>query len=387
MATHAATADAIVVAAGSSSRMGGVDKLAAAIHGRPLLAWTLDALAGAASVRGLIVVAAPERADALAGEPWLQAHGARVVAGGGRRQESVAAGVEVSTAALVLVHDGARPLVTSRLVDAVVAAAAEHGAAIPVVPIAETIKRVGDGRVVGTVARDGLATAQTPQGARRELLLRAYAANDPRGAATFTDEAAILEAAGTPVATVPGDVANIKVTQPADLSRVADLLGSPAMSRVGIGRDGHPFGPADGLALGGITIAEAPRLHGHSDGDAALHAVADALLGATGLGDLGRLFPASDSATEGIDSRELLRDVTRRVGASGWRPSHLDLTVVGARPRLGAARLDEMRDAIAGLLELDRQDVSVKASTGNLDGADGAGRSISAVAIVTVVAR
>jgi 2-C-methyl-D-erythritol 4-phosphate cytidylyltransferase/2-C-methyl-D-erythritol 2,4-cyclodiphosphate synthase len=387
VAAYADTADAIVVAAGSSSRMGGIDKLAAPIHGRPLLAWTLDALARAASVRDVIVVAAPERADALAREPWLQGHGARVVTGGGRRQESVAAGVEASDAELVLVHDGARPLVTSRLVDAVVAAAAEHGAAIPVVAIAETIKRVDAGRVAGTVQRDGLATAQTPQGVRRDLLLRAYAAHDPRGATTFTDEAAVLEAAGTPVATVPGDVMNIKVTQPADLARVADLLAGGGRTRVGIGRDGHPFGPADGLALGGITILEAPRLHGHSDGDAALHAVADALLGAAGLGDLGRLFPASDPTTEGIDSRELLRDVAGRVGASGWRPSNLDLTVVGARPRLGAARLDEMRDAIAALLDLDPQDVSVKASTGNLDGADGAGRSISAVAIATVVAR
>jgi 2-C-methyl-D-erythritol 2,4-cyclodiphosphate synthase len=158
-----------------------------------------------------------------------------------------------------------------------------------------------------------------------------------------------------------------------------------AVRRVGIGRDGHPFGPGEPLALGGVLIEGAPRLHGHSDGDVALHAVADALLGAAALGDLGRLFPAGPGTPRGIASRDMLGDVVRRLGAAGWRPVAIDLTITGARPRL-AGRLDAMRDAIAATLGIEATSVSVKASSGNLDGSDGAGRSISALALATIEA-
>jgi 2-C-methyl-D-erythritol 4-phosphate cytidylyltransferase/2-C-methyl-D-erythritol 2,4-cyclodiphosphate synthase len=310
------------------------------------------------------------------------------VAGGERRQESVAAGVAASRAELVLVHDGARPLVTGALVSAVLEAAREHGAAVPVVPLVETIKRVDGERVAGTVEREGLAVAQTPQAIQRGLLLEAYAAHDPSGSRTFTDESALLEAHGIAVATVPGEPDNLKITRPGDLERAAAILAARlGPARVGIGRDGHAFGPRDGLALGGIVIPEAPRLDGHSDGDAALHAVADALLGAAGGGDLGRLFPATDPDTEGIDSRRLLADVVARVAEAGFRPTNLDLTIVCGRPHLGGERLDGMRAAIAELLGLDRSAVSVKASSGNLEGPEGGGRSISALAIVSLARR
>jgi len=154
-------------------------------------------------------------------------------------------------------------------------------------------------------------------------------------------------------------------------------------SQVGLGVDRHPFGPGEPLHLGGIAIPGAPRLHGHSDGDVALHAIADALLGSAGLGDLGRVFPADDRTPAGVASSELLADVIRRVGAAGWRPTSIDLTIVGARPRLGA-HLDAMRDEIAALVGLEPAAVSVKASTGNLAGDDGAGRTISATAVVAV---
>jgi len=388
MTEHAGVVDAIIVAAGASRRMGGIDKLHAPLLGRALLAWTIDAVAAAGSVRRVVVVAPPDGVEAMAAEPWLQAHGAVVVAGGSRRQASVAAGLAATDAPVVLVHDGARPLVSPGLVDRVAAATAEHGAAIPVRPLAETVKRLEAGVVAGTVERAGLVTAQTPQGARRELLLAAFAAHAPDGPEEFTDEAALLEASGTRVVTVPGDADNLKVTTPDDLERAAAILahrlGPP---RVGQGRDSHPFGPQDGLALGGIVIAAAPRLHGHSDGDVALHAVADALLGATGQGDLGRTFPAGDPSTRGADSRELLAAIVRRIGALGWRPAGLDLLIVGARPRLGAERLDAMRDAIARLLDLAPEAVSVRASSGNLDGPEGAGRSIAAQTLATVVRR
>jgi 2-C-methyl-D-erythritol 2,4-cyclodiphosphate synthase len=154
--------------------------------------------------------------------------------------------------------------------------------------------------------------------------------------------------------------------------------------RVGLGMDSHPFGPGEPLRLGGIEITGAPRLYGHSDGDVALHALADALLGGAGLGDLGRLYPADARTPEGIASVDLVRDVVGRLAAAGWRVASADLTIVGDRPRLGG-RLDEMRAAIATILGLDAGAVSVKASTGNLSGDAGAGRGILAHAIATLV--
>jgi 2-C-methyl-D-erythritol 4-phosphate cytidylyltransferase/2-C-methyl-D-erythritol 2,4-cyclodiphosphate synthase len=381
----ASAVDVVVVAAGSSSRMGGLDKLAVPLLGRPLLAWTLDALRAASCVRQLTVVMAPERVPEVAAQPWIRSVGARVVPGGARRQESVAAGVAATDAPLVLVHDGARPLVSPALVDAVARSAARDGAAIPVLPVAETLKRLAGERVGETVERTGLATAQTPQGARRELLERAWRKFAPWGPREFTDEAALLDAAGIPVTAVPGEPANLKVTVPGDLARAEALLSASAgATRAGHGADEHPFGPGEGLALGGIRIAGAPRLRGHSDGDAVLHAVADALLGATGLGDLGRIFPAGDPATRDIASGELLAQVLGRVLAAGWRPVALDVTIRAARPRLGGARLDAMRDAIASLVGLAPEMVTVKASSGNLIGYEGAGRGIAATAIAMV---
>jgi 2-C-methyl-D-erythritol 4-phosphate cytidylyltransferase/2-C-methyl-D-erythritol 2,4-cyclodiphosphate synthase len=313
-----------------------------------------------------------------------------VVAGGTRRQDSVHAGFVAFDAAgadedgVVLVHDAARPLVTPALVDAVAEATARHGAAIPVVPVAETLKRLDGERVAGTVDRDGLAAAQTPQGVRRHLLREAYRRFPVGGPETWTDEAAMLEACSIAVHVVPGDPGNLKVTVAADLERVAaGLGGAGATVRTGFGHDSHPFGPGSPLMLGGVAIAGAPRLHGHSDGDVALHAVADALLGAAGLGDLGRLFPADARTPRGIASADLLAEVRRRVETAGWRPVSIDLTIVAARPRLGG-HLEVMREAVAGLLGLASDRVNVKASTGNLDGSDGAGRSISAMAVATI---
>ena len=229
--------------------------------------------------------------------------------------------------AVILVHDGARPLVSADLVDAVARAARVHGAAIPVVPVVDTLKRVGDDRVIGTVERSGLVAAQTPQGVRRDVLADAYATFPPDGPSTWTDEASLLEACRITVHAIPGDAANLKVTLPDDLERVASALAragrmvGPAAAgpavRVGIGDDEHPFGPGSPLALGGITIDAAPRLHGHSDGDVVLHAVCDALLGAAGLGDLGRIFPPGPATPPGIAGATLVAECLRRVQAAG----------------------------------------------------------------------
>ena len=385
-------ADVIVVAAGASRRMGGADKLAANVAGRPLLAWTLDAVAAARSVERIVLVVAPDRVASYQGATWLPQDVAAVVAGGERRQDSAYAGLRALDALdreddrVVLVHDGARPLVSASLVDAVAAAASKHGAAIPAVTVADTVKRMDGGLVVETVDRSNLATAQTPQGARRGLLRRAFEALAARPDLVVTDEAALLELSAIPVVAVPGEPANVKVTLPADLDRVAAILGGPTERRTGIGTDRHAFGPEMTLHLGGVAIDRAPRLFGHSDGDAALHAIVNAMLGAVGRGDIGRLFPADARTPRGIDSGEMVREARRIVETAGWRIASVNLAIEGARPRLGS-HLDAMAAAIAGLLAIETAAVGVSASTGNLSSVEGAGRAISATALVNLARR
>ena len=386
-------ADAIVVAAGASLRMSGVDKLLAPVAGRPLLARTLAAVAAASRVERIVIVVAADRVAELQDAAWLPPSVQAVVEGGRDRTASVQAGLAALEALdthagvdgddrVVLVHDGARPMVTPALVDAVAEAASTLGAAIPVLPVAETLKRVVDGVVQTTVDRAGLAAAQTPQGVRRSLLRTAFERLAPDGDGRFTDEAALLEACTISVHAIPGEPGNFKVTLPDDLRRVEALLGS-SPGRVGYGHDSHPFGPGEPMALGGVLIPGAPRLHGHSDGDVALHALADALLGAAGLGDLGRLFPSDARTPRGVASSELVRGVVGRLADAGWRPASVDVLIVGARPGLGAW-LDRMRATIGSLLGLTSDAVNVKASTGNLAGMEGAGRGISARAVATL---
>jgi len=374
------------VAAGSSSRMLGQDKLAARILGRSVLRWSVEAMAASTSIGRVVVVAAPDRVATVRALPWLQALDARVVAGGPRRQASVAAGVAATDSEFVLVHDAARPFVAAALVTRVADATIAHGAAIPVLPVVDALKRLEHDRIVSSADRTGLFRAQTPQGARREWLvaaMEAYAASE----VDIPDEAELLARLGFAVHTVPGDAANMKVTLPEDLTLARRLAGEGAGQRIAQGSDSHPFGPGDGLRLGGISIPGAPRLHGHSDGDVALHALCDALLAAAGMGDLGRLFPAGERGTRGIDSRELLADVVRRLHDARFAPETADVTILAARPHLGGARLDAMAEAIARLLQVSDDHVSVKAATGNLAGDEGAGRAISASCLVSVVAR
>jgi 2-C-methyl-D-erythritol 4-phosphate cytidylyltransferase/2-C-methyl-D-erythritol 2,4-cyclodiphosphate synthase len=383
----APSADVVIVAAGSSTRMRGIDKLLAPLAGRPLLAWTLRAFARGRRIERIVVVAPPPRVDELRAADWLPER-ATVVGGGLRRQDSVAAGVaELVTRGappetVVLVHDGARPVLTGVLIGRVIDAVAERGAAIPVVPLVDTLKRVEGGRVTDTIDRSGLGLAQTPQGVRLDLLQSAYAQFPPDGSRTFTDEASLLEACTIPVHVVPGSIDNIKVTYPVDRHRATQLLNAHHV-RVGYGEDAHPFGPGEPLALGGVRVAGAPRLHGHSDGDVVLHAVANALLGAAGLGDLGRIFPADDRTPRGVDSAELVTEVVHRVHVAGFDPVRVDVTIVGARPRLGPW-LDAIRGRVAELTWLRDDAVSVQASTGNLLGPEGAGRGIAARVVATV---
>jgi 2-C-methyl-D-erythritol 4-phosphate cytidylyltransferase / 2-C-methyl-D-erythritol 2,4-cyclodiphosphate synthase len=351
-------ADVVVVAAGSSSRMGGIDKVLVPLAGWPLLAWSLRTFADAPFVARLVVVVAPERVDDLRAATWMP-DGAVVVAGGARRQESVAAGVAELTRPgadddrVVLIHDGARPAIRPETADLVRHTAAEFGAAIPIMPVVETLKTVSDGFISGTVDRTGVGAAQTPQAVRLGLLREAWRRFPPGGPDTFTDEAALLEACTIPVRVVPGQPSNLKVTVPSDLD------------------------------LGGVIFPGAPRLSGHSDGDVVLHAVASALLGAAGMGDLGQTFPADERTPRGIDSGTLLDDVARRIRRAGFRPARIDVTIVAARPPI-ADRLEEIRRRVAALAGVGSDDVGVKASSGNLAGMEGAGRGISARVIATL---
>lgn len=394
-------AAAIIVAAGSSSRMGGLDKLDHEVAGLPLLAHAVVAIAAAPEVKTIVIVTAADRVERIRSADWLPAAVRGVVAGGTRRQESVAAGLDAldglagagqaAADPVVLVHDGARPLVDPALVTRVAQAAATHGAAIPVLPLAETLKRVDGNWIGGTIERDGLATAQTPQGVLRSFLRSALERYPADGPETWTDEAALLEACRIAVHAIPGDPSNLKVTLPGDLARVEAVLigrssGTSTTSaiRVGLGHDSHPFGPGTPLALGGVAIDGAPRLSGHSDGDVALHAIADAILGAAGLGDLGRIFPAGPETPKGIASSELLADVVGRAAAAGLRIANVDVTILAARPKLGGD-LPAIGRRVAELLGVEPHLVNVKASSGNLAGMEGAGRGISAQAVVTLV--
>ncbi len=200
------------------------DKCFAAILGRPLVAWTVAAVAAAKSVRNVILVVRAEDVDAIRREAWVIEADATVIAGGERRQESVAAGVESSRADVVVIHDGARPLATPALVDAVAIAAAEHGVGLPLVPLVESLRRLRRTSVVDWIDRHGLNLAQTPQAIRRELLLHAYIHHDPWGPESIIDESLVVQMEGTAVTAVRGDRANLKVTVPEDLEIVAAVL-------------------------------------------------------------------------------------------------------------------------------------------------------------------
>lgn len=382
-----ASAAGIVVAAGRAARFGGaVPKQYLPLGGSSVVAAAVRALADRPGVEGVVVVVAPEevggaRAAGLAALDGVIA----VVAGGTTRAESVACGLAAIGAEHVLVHDAARPLVPARVVDAVLAATLEHGAAVPVVPVRDTVKEDdGAGFVARTVDRARLHLAQTPQGSRADWLREALAAAR-RDGVDPTDEAQALERAGRSVALVAGDPANVKITTPDDLARAARRLGdgSAGELRVGTGYDIHAFDPSRPLVLGGVAFPGEPGLAGHSDADVVLHAAMDAVLGAGALPDIGAHFPPDDPRFAGADSRTLAREVAGRIRAAGLAIVNLDLTVLAERPRI-RARVDVMRAAIAEAFGLDPSRVGLKATTLEGLGALGRGEGIACQAVALV---
>lgn len=382
-------------AAGDGDRGIGPGKLFLPLAGRPILRRTLDALQASPAIEAIWVAAPPGQAGLFAARlhDWGLER-VSVIEGGESRQESVRRLVEALPASVewVVVHDGARPLVDPALVDRVLAAALREGAAACGLPVHETVKRVGpDGLVVETVDRSGLWTVQTPQVFRRELLLEAHRRALADGV-SGTDDAVLVERAGHPVRMVPGSPANVKVTTPDDLARAEAWLGrerlpggSPAGAppgiRTGFGFDMHRLAPGRSLVLGGVTIPWELGLAGHSDGDALAHAVADALLGAAGLGDLGGHFPDDDPAYEGAYSLGLLRMVFERVTAAGLRVLAVDATILAQEPRLAphlAAMTANLRKVLGHEVA-----VNVKATRPEGLGALGRAEGIAAFAVVT----
>lgn len=371
---------AILVAAGRSRRMGS-DKLWAELWGRPTWRWSLDTLLAAPEVERIAIPVPADAVDAFTDALPGGSDRCLVIPGGDARADSVIAGLWALTGAgyddetLVLVHDAARPALTPELLRSVADAIASfEGAVVPVVPVVDSLKRVRNERVVGPVEREEVAAAQTPQAARlgalRAAIEEAHAWGRP-----ITDDVGALAAAGVPVLVVPGDPDNRKLTEPGDLVTMRAILAARASAgvatevdagraaHVGIGFDAHRLASGRPMRLGGIDFPDEPRGPvGHSDGDAALHALIDALLGAARLGDIGSLFPSGEPDWAGVDSAEL---VTRTVAAlenAGWRPANADLTIACARPRI-APRRDEIVGRIATLLGVEPDAVSVKGTT------------------------
>ncbi|HET9597995.1 MAG TPA: 2-C-methyl-D-erythritol 2,4-cyclodiphosphate synthase, partial [Anaeromyxobacteraceae bacterium] len=283
---------------------------------------------------------------------------------------------------LVLVHDAARPFATPALARAVARAAAEDGAALAAFRASDTVKRAEPGRrrVAETIRRDDVWLAQTPQGFRAAVLRRAYEAAGP-AAAEATDECALVERLGLPVALVPGEAGNFKITSADDIARARARLEAPVA--MGVGYDVHRFAAGRRLVLGGVEF-EGDGLLGHSDADICAHALCDAILGAAGLGDIGRHFPDTDPQWKGVESLKLLRAVAGKAAALGWRVGNCDVTLAARRPKI-APRAEEMRARLADALGIAPAQVNVKATTGEGLGFVGREEGIAAHAVALLV--
>ncbi len=379
---------AIVLAAGSSRRMGGGDKLLAPLLGRPVLGWTLRAFERCDAVDQLVVVTSAanraEIADLCTGIQKLRA----LVLGGRERQDSVANGLAaLANVEIVAIHDGARPLITSEAIARGVDLARECGAAIAGGPVADTIKLVDEEeRIASTPDRSRLRAAATPQIFRRELLLQAHAAAR-RDGVLATDDAALVEQIGVPVIVYDSGAPNPKITTPDDLTVAAALLsareGVAGTIRSGIGIDTHRFESGRPLILGGVQIPGHDGLAGHSDADALTHAIIDALLGAAGLGDIGAHFAPGDPAWAGADSIVMLELVVAKLAEIGATPTSVDATVIAERPRL-RPWIAAMRERLAVPLGLSVEAVNVKATTAEGMGALGRAEGVAVHAIANV---
>jgi 2-C-methyl-D-erythritol 4-phosphate cytidylyltransferase/2-C-methyl-D-erythritol 2,4-cyclodiphosphate synthase len=376
---------ALIVAGGRGQRLGDpIPKQYLDLVGKAVLRRSVEAFLHHPRIDAVRVVIRPDDreryAQAVAGLDLLDP-----VAGGAERQDSVRSGLE-SLADLapraVLIHDAARPLVDAATIDRTLDALAAHDGAIAALPVTDTVKRGKDGLAGETIDRSGLWRAQTPQTFRYDAILAAHRA--AIGLA-LTDDAAVAEHAGLTVALVAGTEDNIKITSREDLDRATRTVGGGLPDvRVGNGFDVHRFGPGDGLMLCGIRVAHDHGLIGHSDADVGLHSITDALLGAIGDGDIGMHFPPTEPRWKGADSSVFLRHALSLVTARGGSLTHIDVTIICERPKVGPHRA-AMVARIAEILGLDASRVSVKATTTEGLGFTGRREGIAAQATATIV--
>jgi 2-C-methyl-D-erythritol 4-phosphate cytidylyltransferase/2-C-methyl-D-erythritol 2,4-cyclodiphosphate synthase len=368
---------AIIAAGGSGRRLGSdLPKQLLEVAGKSLLQRSVEAFTGHPSVTDVIVVLPPSLAAAP--PAWLD--GVTIVAGGARRQDSVANACAVvkRESEVVLVHDAARPFVTPDVITRAIDGAAAHGAAIAAVPVADTVKRVsGPAVIVETLPREEIFLAQTPQAFRRPVLMAAVAAGRELDA---TEEAMLAERAGHPVHVVAGDPANVKITTAGDLDRARAGVAASASDRVGVGYDLHRLVDGRPLVLGGVTVPCERGAAGHSDADVVCHAVTDAILGAARAGDIGQHFPNTDPRWKDASSIALLRDAAAIVGGRGWTVRNVDVVVVLERPKLAPHRA-AMEEQLAAALSLPPDAVSVKAKTNEGVDAVGRGEAVAAHAV------
>jgi len=378
---------AIIAAGGRGARFGASQpKQLLTLAGRPILQRTLDAFLRCDAVHDIVVALPPE----IASNPpaYLTRSGKRIdiVEGGERRQDSVARACERigSRAEIVVIHDAARPLVTDTLIRQTIDAAAQSGAAIAALPARDTVKRADDTRtIVGTLARQEIFLAQTPQAFRVDVLRAALAlATSDRDA---TDEAMLAEQAGHHVRIVEGDPRNLKITTPDDLAMAESLIGAAAL-RIGNGYDLHRLVSGRPLILGGVTIPFDKGLHGHSDADAVCHAVTDAILGAAGAGDIGRHFPDADPAWKDANSIELLRRAAAIVKDAGFTLVNVDVVVIAQKPKL-VPFIDRMIANLADALACDISQISIKGKTNEGVDSMGAGESIAVHTVALLTAK
>ncbi|PXA83504.1 bifunctional 2-C-methyl-D-erythritol 4-phosphate cytidylyltransferase/2-C-methyl-D-erythritol 2,4-cyclodiphosphate synthase [Nostoc sp. 3335mG] len=372
---------ALIVAAGSGSRMGGgIPKQYRKVAGVPVIARAVDALASHPKVDAVHVVIGAGQQAMLA-----EALGDRAVTsspGGAARRESVRLGLEaIGTADRVLIHDAARPFLPAAVIDRLLAALDEAEGAIPTLPVVDTLVRADGGVLGDNVAREGLARVQTPQAFRFDTILAAH--RNWSDDAEPTDDAQVARAAGHTVLAVPGDAMLEKLTHETDFAAAEVRLGAVMTSRVGMGYDVHAFAEGDHVMLCGLKIPHTQALAGHSDADVGLHAITDALLGTIADGDIGSHFPPSDPRWKGADSGTFLRHAASLVTAKGGIIDHVDVTIICEAPKVGPHR-QAMRERIADLLDLPVGRVSVKATTTERLGFTGRGEGMAAQAVANV---
>jgi 2-C-methyl-D-erythritol 4-phosphate cytidylyltransferase/2-C-methyl-D-erythritol 2,4-cyclodiphosphate synthase len=381
---------AIIAAGGRGQRFGGEQpKQLLQIGGRPMLERSVSAFLGHPDVHEVIVALPQALVDDL--PPYLHSSGKpmRIVAGGARRQDSVANAFRAADASsgVIVIHDAARPFASADLIARTIAAAVESGAAVAAVQARDTVKQTQGERqtwVEHTLARETIYLAQTPQAFRREVLRDALALT-----ADATDEAALAEQAGHRVRIVEGEATNIKITTPDDLAiaeTIARRGAPPRTGRAGVGYDLHRLVEGRPLILGGVTIPFDRGLIGHSDADAVCHAVTDAVLGAAAVGDIGRHFPDTDPQWRGASSIDLLRRAAEIVRESGFEVGNVDASVIAERPKL-APYIDAMRANIAGALGIPADRVSIKGKTNEGVGELGRGEAIAVHAIALIRSR